>query len=315
MADEENTLVEHQDNEEIEIDETELGEQEAGQAEAEIEEVEIVLDGDEQASQQTQSKTVTLPASKLAKLRETRREAREQAEELERQNELLRQQLSLTRGGPQKQAQDDSAIPTLESCDYDESKYHAKLAEWNGKQFQKQIESYQQNQMRQHQAAQMKQQMESEIESHFERAASLRVSDYESAERNVRSVLGGDKTDMMIAFLGDGSEKVAYYLGKNPDKLHDLAATLQADPSGLRAMAKLGELRGKLNVRPATKKISSAPTADEPLTGGASSANDAAILKRLDKLNKLPNRDKFRTLKKELVASGKADLLKSHGYM
>lgn len=307
-------LSEYPDDEAEEV--TEEAEQ-GGEAETEDEEgVDVVLEGEEKHSTeqaaQKGKKSVTVPASTLAKLRETRREARNENDELKQQLEKLRQQVSL--GGSPK-PKGESAMPTLASVDYDESAYAAKLTEWQNEQMQKQMQSYHSN-IQQQQAQKARQEAaEREITQHYERAASLKVDGYEDAERNVRTVLGSDVADQMIAFLGEGSEKVTFHLGKNPEALNDLVATLQQDPSGMRAMVKLGELRGRLKVKPKTNTISGAPAADEALNSGGSGSSEKSVVSKLEKLHKRTDLTDFRRLKKQLVAAGKSDLLKKHGFI
>lgn len=318
MADEQNEdldidLSEYDDEDEHEVEGQEA--EQGSEAETEDEGVEVVLEGEEKQSTEQaaqKGKKITVPASTLAKLRETRREARTEADELKQQLEQLRQQVSL--GGSPK-PKGESVMPTLASVDYDEAAYAAKLTEWQNEQMQKQMHSYHST-IQQQQAQKARQEAaEREIAQHYERAASLKVDGYEDAERNVRTVLGSDIADQMIAFLGEGSEKVTFHLGKNPEALNDLVATLQQDPSGMRAMIKLGELRGRLKVKPKTNTISSAPAADEALNSGGSGSSEKSVVSKLDKLHKRTDLTDFRRLKKQLIAAGKSDLLKKHGYI
>lgn len=316
MADEDFTLEDEPlDDAELEGETGEEEEQEGSETDTEAqepEEYEIVLEGDEQASQEGEkSKTVTLPAKKLADLRASRRESRDEAAKLREELERLRSQVVSKPAQP-------AAMPTLESCDYDEAKYQQAFVKWQAEQTQSQLQQFSQRQAQEQARQAQEAQREAEISKHYERASSLKVADYESAERTVRDTLDQlsadvSVTDLMIAHLGEGSEKVTYYLGRNPDKLNDLVSTLQADPSGMRAMVKLGQLQAKLTQQPAKKKISQAPPADEPI-GGKVGVSEAQIVKRLEKLNSRTDRTEFRKLKSQLVAAGKVDLLRKHGY-
>lgn len=311
MADEELKDLDIYVDEEVEETE-ELDDQPEQDApeEPESDEVDIVFEGDDATEQAAQKqKTVTLPASKLAKLRESRREDRAEKERLQQELEQLRQQVTLA---PPKQH--EAAMPTLAGCDYDETAYAEKLNQWQQAQVQKQLQTYHQSlQQKQAQEAQARE-AEQRINAHYDRAASLQVPDYEDAERAVRDTLGGDLTDLMIARLGDGSEKMVYHLGKRPERVQELIASLQTDPSGLDAMMKLGEWRTKLVVKPKTKTISSAPAADEAL-GGRTGQSEAALLKQLEKLDGRTDRSEYRKLRNQLVSAGKSELLRKHGYM
>jgi len=311
VADDELNLENGLDDEELEGTETEEDEQEGSETEgSEAEEFDLVLDGDEQAAPKGKKKTVTVPASTLAKLRETRRDARDKSDELERQ---LAEYKRKEQAAPQpKQAE---AMPTLAGCDYDEDQHAQKMSVWYAKQTQNQLRTYQQAQVQEQQESERKQRMEGQISEHFQRAANLKVVGYQESEELVRNTLGHDLTDLMIASLGEGSEKVTYHLGKNPAALQALTQSLQDDPSGLKAMAHLGKLQGKLKLEPSRKTISFAPAADEALSGASSGQNDGAILKRLEKVHKLSDRGQFRKMKAELVASGRTDLLKRNGYI
>jgi hypothetical protein len=303
-----------------EILEDETGEedgQEGSETDAEAQEsdeYDIVLDGDEQASREgKQSKTVTLPAKKLADLRGSRRDARDEATKLREELERLRGQY-----GGKQQAQ-PAAMPTLQSCDYDEGEYQKKFATWHSEQTRSQLHSYTQQQADDQQRQARTNKQEQEIGKHYERASVLKVSDYESAERTVRETLDAlssdvSVTDLMIANLGEGSEMVTYYLGRNANELNDLVATLQDDPSGMRAMARLGKLQAKLTQKPAKKSISQAPAADEPLSG-KTGASEAAIVKRLERLQGRTDMTEYRKLKSQLVSAGKSDLLRKHKFI
>lgn len=269
--------------------------------------------GAEQAAQNGKQK-VEVPVAKLAKLRESRREAREEAERLQRQNEELLKQLSLAGA---KQAEPQPQIPTLESCGYDESKYQAELAQWVAKNTESQLQQIQQKQLQEQRRQLMQQQLENEVHAHYKRVESLGVQaeEFIPAEQAVRDTFGDAAVDQMIAAIGEGSERVVYHLGLNATEREKIGQLIQLDPTGLRAMAYIGQLNARLASQPAQKTISQAPAADRPLTGSKTADSASSVVKKLQRLDGMADRSKFREFKRQLIAAGQAELLRKHGYL
>lgn len=282
--------------------EDEAKSEEGSEVEAEGEESASV---DKAAQSGKERKTVTLPAKELHKLRTERRERATQAEELKRQNEELLAKLALL-SNPQPA---EPVIPTLESCDFDDSKYAAKMAEWNQYQVKKQLADLQRMQLEEQQTQLMQQKAEQEIAQHYERAAALGVPDYEEAERVMRDEFGDGAIDSVINAIGEGSERVLFHLGKNAAKRKEIADLLRHDPSGLRAMTRLGQILATLSTEPPANKISHAPAADKPVSGGQSGGGESAILKKLERLSRNPDRTAYREYRKTLTKAGQKSLL------
>lgn len=282
--------------------EDEAKSEEGSEVEAESEEIASV---DKAAQSGKERKTVTLPAKELHKLRTERRERATQAEELKRQNEELLAKLALL-SNPQPA---EPVIPTLESCDFDDSKYAAKMVEWQQHQVKKQLADLQRSQLEQQQAQLMQQKAEQEIAQHYERAAALGVPDYEDAERVMRDEFGDGAIDSVINAIGEGSERVLFHLGKNAAKRKEIADLLRHDPSGLRAMTRLGQILATLSTEPPANKISHAPAADKPVSGGQSGGGESAILKKLERLSRNPDRTAYREYRKTLTKAGQKSLL------
>ena len=81
--------------------------------------------------------------------------------------------------------------------------------------------------------------------------------------------------------IGDGSDKFAYYLGKNPDALATAKRLFSEDPSGIKVAQWATNTAGKLNRKNST--ISKAPTPDEPLAGDGSTAMASKLQALYDK--------------------------------
>lgn len=271
--------------------------------------------GTEQAALvEGKSKTVQIPIAKLQKEREKRRHEAEERERLQRQNEELQRQLSLV--GNKGQAATTASPPTLEQFDFDESAYQKAMVDFFSGSIDQRLSAAQQKQLEQQQQQAFAQRIESDVNSHYERVSKLGFGDdYIPAEQATRDRFGDFAVEQMISAIGEGSEKVIYHIGLNPDAMDEVSKLLQHDHTGFRAMAYLGNLAAKLNAQPSQKKISQAPAADRALTGGTGVAGSSAVLKKLERLNGQPNRDKFREYKKELIAAGQSELLRSNGYI
>jgi len=85
----------------------------------------------------------------------------------------------------------------------------------------------------------------------------------------------------MLDSVGDGSEKVAYYLSRNPKALTQVKALFDEDPKGFKAIAWLTKTAEKL--KPKNQHISKAPAPDEPLQGDGSSADSVRLQSQYDK--------------------------------
>lgn len=319
MADEQITLeaLEREAEEALKAEEgaptPESEEAAQGAAEEGAEEAQVESAAPEQAGARVK-KMVEVPEHKLAKLRESRREEREQKERLQRQNEELLQQLALL-GGQKKQ--DPMAVPTLESCEFDEAKYTQKLSEWHTQNLERQLAEVEQKRLDEQRKQLFAQQLEQSTNEHYQRVISsgIDVDEFYPAEKALRDQFGELAVDQMIDALGEGSEKVVYHLGLNQSERDKVAQMVRQDPSGLKAMTYLGKLAAKLSAEPAQKKISQAPAVDKPLAGSTGSTSTSSVLKRLAMLDKNPNRDAFREYKRKLVAAGQSELLRQNGYM
>lgn len=143
---------------------------------------------------------------------------------------------------------------------------------------------YQQQQADQ-QKRETQKRIDQQVAAHYDRAAALITKaqitpeTYQQADTLVRQTLdtvltgqGDAIADTIIARMGEGSEKVMYYVGRNPQVREKLRQTLVDDPTGLETAVYLGSLKGSLT-NPKVRK-SSAPkpasriTGDEPATQG-----------------------------------------------
>lgn len=161
---------------------------------------------------------------------------------------------------------------------YHDARFEAKLANREGQMADK---------TRQREAQQT---LLKSVDGHYERAAGLvkdsgisedvfRDSDAKvrSAMESIRPGQGDDVVDYLINALGEGSEKVMYYLGRNAQELEILKSKLVSDPQGMTAMAYLGQ---KLNqLASPQKRRNTAPKPATQINGDAGGSSSHAKLK------------------------------------
>ena len=96
----------------------------------------------------------------------------------------------------------------------------------------------------------------------------------------------------LLDSVGDGSEKVAYYLGRNPSAVATVKGLLKEDPNGFKAIAWLTKTAEKL--KPKGKHISKAPAPDEALEGNGQTATASAWQHKYDTAKDVPSMIKIK---------------------
>ena len=135
--------------------------------------------------------------------------------------------------------------------------------------------------------------LEEAVDGHYTRAAKL-IQDngidtevYQQADQTVREAIetlmpgrGDLVTDQIISVLGEGSEKVMYYLGRNKNALNELKTLLVEDPTGLKSSLYLGQQRERLLNN--KQRLSKAPAPGKKVKGDATptSAQEKSLLKK-----------------------------------
>lgn len=166
------------------------------------------------------------------------------------------------------------------------------------------------------QQAKSQERIETAFDSHIERAAEMLhkngISEdvFNQAQQNVIEVversfpnMGVNITKRLISIIGEDSEKVIHYLGRNPSKLSELETKLRNDPEGFEAVAYLGGLKRDFQM-PAKRK-STAPKPAPALSGSSGGAtSEKAMKRRYDEAHKRGDRQKAFTLKREAKAAG-----------
>lgn len=133
-----------------------------------------------------------------------------------------------------------------------------------------------------------------DVESHYERAillaqkSNISAEAYQSADKAVRLAFEGVRpkegdalVDGLIHVVGTGSEKVFYNLGVNKARREKAVGLLAEDPTGLKLIAYLGELKAQLNA-PAARE-SKAPEPPERIQGDKSNNGNSRFRKAYEK--------------------------------
>ena len=295
--------------EEVETEDTEV----EAETEEESEEApsEMWMHSEEQDSQGEQAVPVAAHAKMRSKLKATISEKDTEIETLRKEVEQLKsapQVQTTTKPRPKRE-------DFFEAEDPDEA-YLDALSDWKIEQ------SIAKQQEEQQAATQTKAQQDAlleqsgKVENHYVRAAELASKNgiapevYQAADQSVREAVdsvftgnGDAVTDSIIAMIGDDSEKVMFYLGRNKQKLGNFKDLLAKDQSGIKAAMMLGELKAELT-KPLKRK-SSAPSPAPELKGDqVTTASERAFKKRYDAAHKNGNSQKAFDVKREARKAG-----------
>jgi hypothetical protein len=241
----------------------------------------------------------------------------DQATELET---LKAENAQLRRGQPQQpapnlQADKPPKMPLIEDFDLDATKYAAAMTEWHGD-----MATHTAKRLHAEDTVTAKQTertatVNAAVDGHYERAATLSeasgitAEDYQAADTIVRTTFeqlipgkGEALADEMISRLGEGSEKVMFYLGRNPEELAAVKAVFASDTTGLSLAMHLGSLNSRLATP--IKPESLAPAPDTQLKGDVTPGNAAAVKKDYDAAHTAGNGQKALTLKRAAKKAG-----------
>lgn len=185
------------------------------------------------------------PAPQWVKdLRKNNREKDKELRELRRELEQVKSKPAEQQ--PMQQVEVIPPKPTLESCDYDEVAFEQAVTDWHEK--KSRVEQSKQQQQRQQQEYQ--QRFQQRVEAHQKRASTLPVKDYQQMEEIVRAEVPDLHKEILIHCADEGSELIAYGLGKSQQLRQRVAA--ETDP--LRAAFLLGQISKQVSLAPKAKK-------------------------------------------------------------
>lgn len=268
-----------QDLEPITSEENEIEEVEA--EEVETDEIESDVEGDEEIEETQPQKTFTqqelneIVQKRLAKLnkkKDVEPDDKTKGElELERErNKLLTLAMQQATQGKQQQSDAAPDPDKFDGGEYDpeyRKQYEAYLLKKSEGHVQQLLSKERENDQRQRQQEAQARELETAQRAHYERANTLEVKDYETAEDKVIEALGSEAANVIIQSFED-SHALMYHLGKNPDKLQRLDDLVKSgtSTSTAKALAELGRISASLAVNSKSKP---APNPVEPLNGNS----------------------------------------------
>jgi hypothetical protein len=229
--------------------------------------------------------------------------------------ELEQKVESLSLGATPQQQLDVGKVPAEYDFDTPEE-YHAAMNQYVAKLAASQLDKVEQQRNQQAQQAEQNRRLEQARDNHFKRAEKLietsgiKADSFLEAEDAFKTSLdevsngqGEVLADHLIDVMGEGSEKVVYYLGRNKPKMLELQALMATDPTGLKVSNYLGKLQTQLS-KPA-KKVSRAPAPSKTLKGDANANSSGSALQRKYKeAHKKGQTSQAWKLKREAKAAG-----------
>lgn len=233
------------------------------------EEVEIVVEGEEKPTSKPNvpiglRKRFNRLNGKIEAANTEADEVRKRAQMLEEENKLLRLQTQQTKR-PKKDDFDTTEEYTAAVETYDDARIE-RVAEEKASQIVQQSQS-------QTSTANQNLQLQGKIESHYERANTLKLKNYEELEDKAIDILGTDLSKVIMANTAK-SHLIMAHLGVNVGKAMELAELVKVDPVG--AFAQAVEIGSTLSV-----KTKSSPPDPETKVGSGVAVSDWQ--KRVDK--------------------------------
>ena len=280
-----------EDQEVVETEEVaEVKEVEGEETEETTEEKEVELWQQEESEEQEEG---TVPVGSHIKMKDKLKgrisQRDEEIDKLRREVEDLK----TNRSKPTEQPKMPNEEDFEENSDYRKSleTYYQDLARFNFEQVEvekKKKESY----------SKAKENLDREVDNHYERVAQLVESSgmsseiFKKADTAVREAVdaiipkqGDIVVDHYISILGEGSEKVLTFIGRNPKELAVFQSMIASDSTGMKAMAYLGQQKERLTNPQKRRTSAPAPAADAK--GDESVSQQGSALKRkYDKAHK-----------------------------
>lgn len=271
-------------------DQAETEEAETSEEETDSEDLEVEpwMQVDEQTSNDSADQLIPIAKHRDVRqaLKGTIREQNTEIEALKAEIEALKQTQK-----PVEASADIGPLPVLEDFDLDRAKYDAAVKDWFARMNAANLQKLTQETQRVQQQQQVTQRLHDSVNQHYQRAEQLiekaKISPevYQAADTNVRQMIenirpghGEQITDQLISTLGEGSEKVMLYVGRNPAKLSQLQSALVNDQTGLQAMAFLSRLSAEVSAP--RQKQSTAPKPAAKVRGDQKTRDPHQALKK-----------------------------------
>lgn len=196
--------------------------------------------------------------------------------------------------------------------------YDMAMTEYEGKMIETRLNLAGQKTDIQRRQAAAQRKVEENVDGHYERAAKLvdengidtevyRATDetFRQAVDTIKPGQGDAITDHLISTIGEGSEKVIYFMGRNKIALETFKSLLAEDSSGLKASVFLGQQKERLAKSKRQTSNARAPGATvKGDAGPASSAQGNALLKKRKAAQAKGNVQEAYNIKKQAKAAG-----------
>lgn len=257
---------------------------------------EIVLKDDEAKPKQDPATNAHFAAKRLERKRQ--RELEQQAEAVKRGElpENLRVNPELP---PQPNASDYFSDEALEKYGWDTNRAQAAFTQANNEWLIKAQDARSNAVAEQGRRTQdFTQQSAQHVEAarkHYDAAEKLNIPDYQEKEDAFMQIVPSPVATDIMRLFPEKSAALMYHLGANPEKARQLLAM-----DGQSALIELTRLSERLTLKPRGQQVSSAPPADQSLTGDVSAANVEAMRKAMDAASSKGDVDTYRKLKAKL---------------
>ena len=266
---------------------------------------------EEEGEQDPDDPSKSVPVGKFVSVkRKLRGQISERDEEIER---LKRENEELAKFKPKPETVLER--PKKDDFDTDEEFYEV-LDKYNLDRTEETINRTQIEEKRKREQQQAHEKLTEAVDEHYLRAADLieksgiKPDIYQAADTTVRKAveaitpnLGDVIVDQVISILGDGSEKVMYFLGRNKAALAKFQSLLASDKSGMKAAVYLGQEKQRL-----TNPIKARSNAPDPATkikgDAAISGAEARFKKRYDTAHANKDNQAAYNAKKEARKAG-----------
>lgn len=130
---------------------------------------------------------------------------------------------------------------------------------------------------------------------HYDAAEKLNIPDYQDKEEAFAQLVPPQIVSDLMVLFPEKSAALMYHLGSNPEKTRQILQMNQQQ-----ALIELTRLSERLTLKPRGKQVSSAPPADEPITGEVVAANVAALKKKMEEASSKGDVETYRKIKKQL---------------
>lgn len=198
------------------------------------------------------------------------KELRKSHREVLRENKALKAKLEES-SAVQKEAEPLGKEPELEDFDYDPDTFKSEWKAWNAKRQQIEI---QEAEVRAEQAA-AQQAWQNKVDAYQTAKSKLKVQDYDDAEHTLQQSMSNVQQNIILQGA-DNPALLVYALGKNPEKVKELAAI--KDP------VKYAFAIAKLETQLKVTKRSGAPAPDRPVSNKTGSSISGTVDSALDRI-------------------------------